>query len=310
MVWPSNNHCYELSSNSATFDSQAQTRCSDLGGHVVTFASEEEFGAVAGWMQAVDAGALWVGLSLVQTQAERQYISVAPYEPGWAPDCSGCYVHAADPSVALPRVLDTSDDGGPPPAQSCIVASSDTARYPNWFQSVCVAAPNVHTLCEREPVGAQWSQCDGGTSLVCIDLVVTHTTKRYEMQMKPATADGALQGCQALGGRLVVLESRDEREQIWRQISLLPDPPPKFWIGLSQVTDADGGTAAWAWDDGTKADAPDAYPSPWARLEPNVGMSASRAYLGFFESQPDNTLARSDESVTPLPFVCEFPAVP
>src|SRR5580658_2530701 len=65
LVWPMNNHCYELSSNSASFDNEAEPRCSDLSGHVVTFASELEFGTVAGWMQRVDAGALWVGLTLV-----------------------------------------------------------------------------------------------------------------------------------------------------------------------------------------------------------------------------------------------------
>jgi|SRR5580704_7694077 hypothetical protein len=310
-AWKENNHCYELSPNSASID-EAEDRCANTNGHVVTFASEMEFGAVAGWMQAVDAGALWVGLALVQGQTERQYNSVAPYEPGWAPDCSGCYAHAADPSAALPRVLETSDDGGAPPAQPCVVASSDTTRYPDWFQSVCVDAPTVHTLCEREPVGTQWIACDGGTSLVCIDLVVTQTTKRYEMQMQPATADGAVQGCQTLGGRLVVLQSRDEREQLWRQVSLLPSPPPRFWIGLSLEPDADGGTASWVWNDGTKADAPDAYPPPWGRLEPITGASTTRAYLGFLLAQPDNTLARNDEFVRSdgsetAPFVCEFP---
>ena len=242
-VWPMNNHCYELSSNSASFDNEAEPRCSDLSGHVVTFASELEFGTVAGWMQKVDAGALWVGLTLVPGLTERQYDSVAPYEPGWAPDCSGCYARSTDPTVALPRLLDVGDDGGPPPPLPCVVAESDTARYPSWMQSVCTGAENVHTLCEREPIGNQWSQCDAGTGVVCIDLVVTRSTKRYEMQMQPpATADGAEQGCQALGGRLVVLQSRDEREQLWRQVGFLPSPPTKFWIGLSQEPDAGGGT--------------------------------------------------------------------
>ncbi|MGO9836739.1 MAG: C-type lectin domain-containing protein [Polyangiaceae bacterium] len=311
LVWPINNHCYELSSNSTSFDNEAEPRCSDLSSHVVTFASDLEFGAVAGWMQKVDAGTLWVGLTLVPGLTERQYDSVVAYEPGWAPDCSGCYARSTDPSVALPRVLDLGDDGGPPPDLPCIVAESDTARYASWFQSVCTAADNVHTLCEREPVGTQWSQCDAGAGVVCIDLVVTHATKRYEMQMQPpATADGAVQGCQALGGRLVVLQSRDEREQLWHQISLLPNPPTKFWIGLAQEADAGGGAAPWVWDDGTAADAADAYPPPWARLEPSVGVSASRAYLAFFEAQPDNTLARNGESQGPLPFVCEFPVAP
>jgi len=308
LIWKKNNHCYALAANATSFDPEAETRCSDLGGHVVTFASEEEFGAAAGFMQTVDAGALWVGLVQVQGQVERQYNSVAPFEPGWSPDCSGCFAHAADPSAPLPRVIAASDDGGPPPAQPCVLAESDTARYPSWRQSVCVAAPSVHTMCEREPVGRQWIACDAGAGVVCIDLVATRNAERY-LLLPPMTADGARQACESLGGRLVVLQSRDEREQLWHQLSLLPAPPAKFWIGLSQATDAGDGAAPWVWDDGTRVDAPDAHPSPWGRAEPILDGLTSTAYLALYQAQPDDTLARNSEREVTLPAVCELAVV-
>jgi hypothetical protein len=113
-----------------------------------------------------------------------------------------------------------------------------------------------------------------------------------------------------LGGRLLVLESREEREQLWRELSRLTLSQPRLWIGLSPVgvstVDAggDGGAAFWVWDDGTRTDAPDAHPLPWGIGEPAM---TSRALLTYETQRPiDNTLAETDDTAVALPYVCQI----
>jgi hypothetical protein len=158
---------------------------------------------------------------------------------------------------------------------------------------------------------------------MCFDLVWTYGKKTYVYGFNPLPADAAEQTCRALGGRLIVLRSRDEREQLWKELvnqSFVPTPV-SVWIGLSKgpvsgVADAGidgdasdaasgGGTASgWIWDDDASADA---YPSPWGWGRPHTGES-TRAYL--YSEQPaasDNTLARNDGPMpAALPYVCEL----
>jgi hypothetical protein len=254
--------------------------------HVVTFASEAELGAVVGHLEA---GAFWVGLDPIDpTLAQpNEYTSLQLFEPGWSPTCSGCYAHAATPSAPLPG-----------PTQGCVEALPDLDA--SWQQYPCSDAGKLHVVCEREPVGVLSVRCDAG---VCIDLAWTFGQKQYVYVSQKLAGDDAQQACVALGGTLVVLQSRDEREQLWRELSHMAgvtNPPTEVWIGLT-LTDA-----GWMWANDA---AVDAYPPPWGAAQPKG--NGSRAYLLQSTLPPpllDTTLARNDEvSLNTYPFVCQLP---
>lgn len=311
LLWSANDHCYELAPQTAGSLFEAAQHCSELGNnaHVVTFASDDEFNTVAGYVSGTDAGPFWVGID--------NRVSVAPFEPGWSPSCPGCYAHAVDPTMPLPRLDAKAPDGGPI-NEGCVRAFSDT-RIQSWQQVPCSGAPRIRVVCEREPVGRQSRPCDAG---ICIDLTLTHATWAYVYVPSPATADDAEQACTAMGGRLVVLRSQDEREQLWLQLSRLDAVPPAVWIGLSlsdggaaadggvggEAGDAEGSAPSWVWDDGISASV---YPSEWAVVQPSSSPSShARAFLlhqGAPQTQ-DDTLAHNDQpSLTSLPYVCEVP---
>jgi hypothetical protein len=291
-VWARNNHCYvPAAGTAATLDMEAITKCAAMGGHVVTFASESEFQAVA---RTFDAGAFWVGLE----PADPAYDSVVAYEPGWSATCSGCFAHTDDPTVALVR-SDVEPEAG---TADCVEGVTGADAGP-WLRYPCTGAPPLHVICEREPVGVQSEQCDAG---VCLDVVATFGTKHYVYEDQPASPDAAQQTCQSLGGRLVTLDTRDEREQLWLQLSRLTESPSPsaIWIGLSLGRD---GGSGWTWDDGEPVDA---RPSPWGDREPHAptDTTSPRAYLEHFATPPlDDTLARNEAPpVAALPFVCEI----
>ena len=293
-VWPVNNHCYQVALTAADLDPGAISQCS--GGHVVTFGSEEEFNSVTWAWNGL--GLFWVGLT---TSAGRPYVSEGTYEPGWASTCPGCYAYTPDPRVPL-RGWDEGgalDAGGV--SEQCVAAYSDPDV--SWCQYPCVGEPNTHVVCEREPVGEQYTQCDAG---LCIDLVVTRGKKHYVYEDTPTAPDAAEAQCVAAGGTLVVFGSRDEREQLWKQLSFMVEPPSRFWIGLQRVDNRDAGTSTWVWDDGTSADAPDANASPWGDQQPVDPGKTWRAYMRHSPEGIDDTLARNDETETLLPFVCQF----
>jgi hypothetical protein len=312
-LWPKNNHCYELAPALATrlYIGADRQVCGALPGtvHVATFASEDEFRSVA---QHVDAGWFWVGLQ--ETSNNNDYTSFAEFEPGWAIPCTGCYVHTTDPTTGLPPGKATGTGG-----LYCVQASSNLAEQ-SWRMVPCSGlSPGLSVICEREPVGTQARLCKAGT---CIDLVWTLGTKSYVYGVVPLSASDAELTCAVLGGRLVVLGSRDEREQLWKQLSKLTVVPTALWIGLSQAGAAapgDGGpdgaatadataTGPWTWDDDA---AVSAYPSAWAYARPTPAANhATRAYL-LKEEPPgsDDTLARNDGPMPQmLPYVCEVPA--
>ncbi|HEY3820037.1 MAG TPA: C-type lectin domain-containing protein [Polyangiaceae bacterium] len=285
-LWPRNNHCYTVDTRQATaLDDQASVYCGNSGGHVVTFASEDEVSAV---VTALEAGAFWVGLDPDPVGGANQYTSLALYEPGWAPTCPGCFAHTADAAAPLPGA-----------AQGCVEAPAELDA--SWQQYPCNDAGKLHVVCEREPTGVLSEHCEGG---ICIDLVWTHALKRYVYVTTKLDGADAVQQCAALGGTLVVLQSRDEREQLWHELSHSGTTPGSIWIGLSRP-----GTE-WIWDDDASADA---YPSPWGNDQPSG--NASRAYLlqSLMPPAPfDTTLGRNDENVvsTKLYSVCEVPATP
>lgn len=284
-VWPANNHCYSYDGTPvAGLDDQAANHClaAGTGTHVVTFASEEEFQAVVG---ALQPGAFWVGLDPV-AGLPNEYTPFAVYEPGWGPTCPGCFAHTDDPTSALPGAT-----------AGCVEALADAGA--SWQEYPCSAAPKIGVVCEREPSGLLTQRCDGGT---CVDLPSTHTQKRYVYVSTKMGGDAAEAECETLGGTLVVLESRDEREQLWYALERMGGPPGEFWIGLAQQN----GVWSWANDAGA-----DAYPSPWGNKQPDG--NGSRAYLlqqTALDPTPfDTTLAHNDLDVVSamLSFVCQVP---
>jgi hypothetical protein len=321
-VWAGNNHCYWAAPGSATsLNNAAENACLTYGfEHVVTFASEAEFQAVEQNLHLQKTDPLlktdppyWVGLT---TEAQRSYVSLVNYEPGWDSTCPGCFAHT-DAKGALTRYQDPIDGGFT--SQQCVAASPDELDVA-WHERPCMQPSSLSAtlfktriVCEREPLGAQFAPCEAG---ICIDLVATHGAKRYVLVTQPATADQAALSCALLGGRLIVLGSRDEREQLWAQLSVTPAPPLRVWIGLTQKdggAPVDGSAPSWVWDDGTEADAPDAYPPPWGDRLPVAVGTTSRAYLRAYAGEIDDTLARNDEpaaDVQTMPFVCELPAAP
>jgi hypothetical protein len=320
-TWPGNNHCYQLiseSSNSlspgpSTANGLCAQKLSPLG-HVVTFASEDEFRAVSQAFADAGASPFWIALQ-AQTGYTTRYGSLVLFEPGVWNVCSGCFAYTADPAAPL-QLAKPGDTKA-----LCVQGSTDPKVW--WTGIECTGvSPDPHVLCEREPVGRQSIQCDGG---FCINLVWTLGQKSYVYHDTQASADEAEQECLSTGGRLVVLRSRDEREQLWHELGRAPVQPAAIWIGLAlgnggsaqsdAGTDAEGGggpgpdaaPTGWVWDDGMPADA---YASPWAGNEPHAsgGGLTTRAYMTHEPFLSDDTLAHNSPPPNGalLPFVCEM----
>jgi hypothetical protein len=295
-TWEANNHCYTRYPKTATsLSGQALQYCHGLSAHVVTFASEQEYEQVVAALG--NNQPFWVGLLPVLAQGPDEYIPFAAFEPGWSPVCSGCFAHSADASAPLPG------------APGCIEAPPGLDA--SWQQVSCTDAGKVQVICEREPVGPTSDRCDAG---ICIEIPWTYGTKRY-VYRPPATAQEAEQQCASLGGTLVVLQSRDEREQLWRELSRMPaqtpgslaQTPGSLWIGLSY------GDAGWIWDDDAGVDA---YAAVWAENAPNSTGTQARIIQNQTTSaptvEPDNTLANNDAltdgaaTETRIGFVCQI----
>jgi hypothetical protein len=301
--WPTNHHCYYSAASLGVLSLHVANGICPGASHVVTYASEEEFQHT---LPLAGGDAFWVGISA--SGASSTPFSAAKFEPGWSLDCPGCYAHTLAADADLPVFPDASVDGG---VVDCFAAVPDPAQP--WQRYPCrgLSGQRLEVICELEPVGRQSRPCEAG---ICIDLVKTYGAKGYMYQANRATPDGASRACVALGGRLVVLQSRDEREQLWRELSRLTVPPSAVWIGLSETSPASFRvpTGTWAWDDHTPADGPGAYPPEWATGEPlRYGRGGTpRAFLYHDDHSPsiDDTLARNDPTLTisgTLPFVCE-----
>jgi hypothetical protein len=334
LIWR-NNHCYELTpsffnpSNGLTSPVSAPyLNLSQFcrAGHVVTFSGEEEFQAVASFF---DASPFWVGLetaptspatpTLVFPPTASRYVSVASFEPGWQTMCRGCYAHTTDPNAPLPESLDASTDGS---AEDCVIAWS-ADQDAAWHQYPCSSFPLFRppfsitfpprTICEVEPVGYQWRECEAG---ICVELVETYGKKRYVYGAKAVSANDAENACATLGGRLVVLQSAEEREQLWRELSRVPLAGSGrwgVWIGLKRIDGNRFAPPTWQWDDGIPDDG--TYPSPWGAGQGQgqaLGGSTRRAFLQHSTPPgPDDTLAHDDQpATTMLPYVCEIAVGP
>lgn len=306
--WSMNHHCYQLTESVGAGSLRAASGVCPGASHVVTFASEGEFQHVLPLLE--EGGAFWVGIS-TSSSSSSPYAE-APFEPSWTVNCSGCYAHDTSPDADLPPFPHAEVEGG---TLDCFAALSDSTQP--WEKYPCRGLSHqlLDVVCELEPVGRQSKPCPSG---ICIDLVKTYGLKSYVYQQNRAAPEDASHACVALGGRLVVLQSRDEREQLWRELYRLTVPPSAVWIGLSQLTPGSfqNPQGSWEWDDGTPAEGPNAYPAEWAIGQP-LGFGhggTTRAFLYHDDHSPaiDDTLARNEPTLTnsgTLPYVCEIPSI-
>jgi hypothetical protein len=282
-------HCYFLTEPSDY--ANARNNCSAAGGHVVTIGSEAEAALVGAF---VDGGSYRVGLTL----DNALFAAYKPdlEEPGWPQaqtSCSGCFAEGADDAG---QFAELAPDSGLD--HHCLVAAGG-----RWLQVACDESDaGIQTVCEREPIGQRSQPCGGP---LCATLASTAGRKRYVISLSPATAEQADLSCSGYeGGSLVVFESREEREELAREIrALLPaleqHPVVTAWIGLAKTDDA------WRWDDGRPEDA--GRPLPWANAQP-APASKGRAYMRLDVHAFDTQLAvAGDDDSTPRLFVCQRP---
>ena len=280
-------HCYFASAAVTKFD-DGELACENAGGHIFTFASEAEFQRVSAWR---DGGAFWVGLEFDVVGLAYKPPSTVN-EPGWSPKCDGCFAHT-DAAVDFPALRDS----GAGKKTFCVVS---LAVNLSWYTVQCdVVLPGyaVPVVCEREPAGTTAHSCVGPAT--CLTVRFTVGKSRYVYFSTPAaSAKDAADACTNLGGSLVVFETREEREQVARELAqYLPTAPtPKFWIGLSRSN------VGWIWADGTPAGT---YPLEWADNQPKAGNAAS---ISLNQTSYDRQLAQAEEAVMALPYLCELGA--
>ncbi len=271
-------HCYTAAGREVTY-TIAKASCQALGGHVVTFASEDEYTKIVTW----NPTAFWIGLAF--DDQGLAWMTPSGVEPGWLQPlrCPGCYAHLEAGATIFPQ-------GGFAKPQPCLVGSQ---LLPQWAQYPCTFV--LGAICEREPLGSYAQNCLGGR---CITLRATFGTKRYVYVSTPATAASAKSSCIENGGTLVVLETREEREQLAHELlHLVPATPTAVWIGLTRKSVIE----PWLWED---RQALEAHPIVWGDREPKVrGLSAAMAIKpGIFDTQ----LARADDGTSLLTYVCEL----
>jgi hypothetical protein len=297
LVDPKTGHCYFVAPSERQ-QSTANDACRARGAHLVTFTSDEELATVSAWSGWPDAGGVWIGLSL--DGAQRAYTQVVAMEPGVSDPplgggrCEGCFARAQNwPKTPFPPLA--LADGGTLRG-SCVASLSDASA--TWFQSPCdTVVATLQTVCERESFGQTIHQC--GT-LWCFEARSTLGNKRYLYFPTAMTADDAKASCVSLGGRLAVWRSRQERDEIARELETRTPAniPLSVWIGLSNA----GGV--WTWDDGEVLEA---HPVPWGAGEPVAVSDAARAVMRLSSGDYDTQLAHAAPAAGVYPFVCEIP---
>lgn len=265
-------HCYFVAGRSPGFP-EAARRCGGSGrAHVVTIGTrrEADFVADAGLLD----GGYWVGLS----RSAFGYVTQAFSEPGWPGTgnaCAGCYAVGPDDAGRFADIDAGSD---------CVAGGGE-----RWANHACGGPGELAVLCEREPAGQRIYFCNGPN---CIDGLPA-TPKRYVLPSGLVTAAEAPAACEPYG-RLVTLDSSEEREQLVRELVTRFDVPFTAWVGLSQ------GDAGAVWDDGL-AD----RPLPWGDREP---VAQGRAYLAVVTESFDTQLAHADGDETARRLVvCQRP---
>lgn len=296
---PRSGHCYFAVAPTTTYN-EAVRACKDELAHVVTFGSVEEVGLV----EAVAPGdeGYWVGLVRSQT-LRGAYEANRPEEPGLAyplatdnagaGPCEGCFGIGTDAGV-MP-FADGVDASDPTLDTSCVAA-----RGAGWFRVPCSGSAALRTVCEREPEGKRAQDCNGG---FCFTVPATLGAKTYLVIVSASGPETAAQTCSDLdGGSLVVLESRQEREQLAHEIyARNPDKVEQLWIGLTE----NGGV--WSWADGVVASAGGERPLPWGNAQPEGG--GGRAFMRVGATAYDTQLAYADDGgASQRIYVCQRPA--
>jgi hypothetical protein len=285
---PASNHCYFTSSLTTITDIDAAGEaCVQNGGHVVRFVSEAEVSLVANR----PGEAYWVGLRDPQIGDRTWFPSDTTNEPGWSPQCAGCFAHVDAGVADMPTI-----DAGRRCVEGYIPVATG-AEVPGWTQVGCVG--KRLTLCEREPLGTRTFECTPG---ICFTVAATQTTKRYVLLGQPRLpAPTAASACSGIDGGLVVFQTREEREQVGYEIGTdrWRGGANDFWIGLSS-NDA----GVWSWDRGEQG----LTPPPWGLNEPApTAVSAARAYVVVEAGTLDSELAHAQTDPAEKHYaVCEL----
>jgi hypothetical protein len=290
-------HCYSFVEDTLAY-SAAVSACAQIGAHVVTLSSAKEAAFVQEMVTAADGTQqpFWVGLS-IRDDRGGYAPPLSLNEPGWpstSGSCSGCFAMGADDAGAF--LSERGEDAGT--SSACLVSTKE-----RWLRAPCVGTEARHTLCEREPLGQRTYPCGG---LLCMSVPATMGKKRYLLWPSPETAENAASLCAASDPRasLWMLDSREEREQLVREILSRFSLPTEVWIGLSVVN------GSWVWADGVPVEQ-GTRPKPWANTEPS--HDGGRAYLRIDENAFDTQLARSEDAdagANTRIFVCQIPASP
>jgi hypothetical protein len=290
-------HCYFTLPGPMPYEAARQA-CIDRGAHVLTVGSAQELALLQQHGPFRESN-IWLGLKQATSLEVPGYLAARGDEPGWplvplSSRCEGCFAATADASVAFAPF---EVDAGP---SLCVVTRLGEGTE---YRSASCNAREIVALCEREPPGQSAEPCFGG---VCLRVPETRAAKRYLLVREALPGTQARQSCLGLGGRLAVLSSPREREQVARALSdaLLTRDRPKVavWIGLGKIGEE------WRWDNDA-AVTPEA--SPWGNDAPetnDAGAPNTFGYMVLADTRVyDAQLAHADDGNTPRPYLCELP---
>lgn len=297
VVDPRTKHCYFTLPGPVPYEN-AREACEARGAHVLTLGSAAELSTLREYAP-FRVPFVWVGLKQATSLEVPGYLAARNDEPGWplpplSSRCEGCFAVVSDGGVAFSPF---QSDAGP---ALCVVARLDDGGD---YRAASCTARDVVPLCEREPVGETAEPCFGG---LCVRVLETRARKRYLFVREALVGAEARQSCVGLGGRLAVLSSRLEREQVGKALSdrvlSLREPKLTVWIGLGNQ-----GTG-WRWDDDTNVEPAS---SPWGNDAPEIADGATPsafAYMVLANNRVyDAQLAHADDGALPRAYLCELP---
>ncbi len=129
----------------------------------------------------------------------------------------------------------------------------------------------------------------------------SQASKQYVLLPTPKHATDAEPASASRGGRLLDVQSREEREQVAYEIGgqTVVAGVTEYWIGLSS-----NAAGAWAWD----RDGGGLEPLPWGVGQPTSGAFARQAYVLLAAGAVDSELARAQTNTGDTHYpVCEIP---
>jgi hypothetical protein len=154
------------------------------------------------------------------------------------------------------------------------------------------------TLCEQEPPGSRATPCLGDK--LCFSTPATQSggvgsrTKQYVLVPALAAYGDAVTTCNTLHGSLLVLDSREEREQVAVVAASLSPNVPDYWLGLTR-----GKAGVWSWS------SPLDPSEVWATDEP-VNATGTHAYVDVHVGKIDSSLAHVAGDAETHFVICEM----